>query len=147
MSKRAPGRCYICRHTSAKHHRHFRGHSVSEIHKIVGPEHDTNAHMRILQGSSWLPEASERLQTLDHWSRTGWIHLSLAPHSSQRGQHSLTPVRQVLESSSKVLYVSSRISGRRCVVTERLQRGPRKYLHGISCTKASAKSSNHIHTF
>ena len=53
--------------------RHFRGHSVSEIQKIVGPKHDNNAHMRILQGSSRLPEALERVQTLEDWSRAGWI--------------------------------------------------------------------------
>ena len=45
--------------------------------------------------SSSLPEAFERVQTLEEWSRAGWIQASLAPYSSGRSQNRLKNVPEI----------------------------------------------------
>ncbi len=50
----------------------FCGYSVSEIYKSLGPNMIVMRACLLFQATSRLPEGLERLQTLEHWSRTGW---------------------------------------------------------------------------
>ena len=74
-------------------------------------------------------KASDSRRLLQNRMEAGchWFHTAV-----RKPKQTHNVYRQVLELSSKVSYFPVRMSGRRCVVTDRLQRGSRKYLHRMS---------------
>ena len=67
----------------------FCGYSVSEIYKSLGPNMIVMRACLFFQGTSRLPEGLERLQRLEHWSRTGWRQDFTGSILSQRGPNRL----------------------------------------------------------